>query len=240
MITAVVLAAVAVAFGDADVEMPSAEASAVFNSRKVERGMVENRDPVFGWEAEIGWYGFHGGFEACQDMTGINGRRGRYNELRTAVGWESDLASWLSVGAEYAYKDMADEGHTQEVQFDVSFPNELAVPFFSANIDADKFAGAFYGTVGLRREFVTLYDCLTITPVVGIGFGNARRNTADFDCGRDAARDLHVGVESELELYDHVFVCSWVKLYEQFTESGREAFGNGFFALAGCALKVGF
>jgi len=235
-----IIAACALAFSTNTVEMPSVEASAVFNSRKVERGMVENRDPVFGWEAEIEWYGLHAGFEACHDMTDINGRRGRYNELTTEAGYEHQLTRWLVVGAEYIYKEMQEEGHTQEVQFDVEMPFRLAEPFFSANIDADKYSGAFYGVVGIRRDFTTLYDCLTITPEIGIGFGNARRNEADFECGRDAARDIHLGVEAELELYDHVSLCGWFAMYDQFTQEGRAAFDNGFFVLAGCAVKLDF
>jgi len=219
-------------------EMPEAEVGAFFASRKVERGMVENRDPVFGWEAEVEWYGFHGGFEACYDMTDIEGRRGRYNELATTVGYEYGAFSWLTLGAEYVYKHEA-EGHTQEVEFSLEFPTRLLTPYASWNIDAGECAGALYGVLGAFREWQFNYG-LTLKAETGMGYGNARRNEEDFECGRVAARDIHATLCIGWEFYEGVKLSPWVGFYDQFTTDGRSAFDNGFFVVAGASLKVGF
>ena len=42
---------------ESSVEMPTAEIEAFYSSRKIERGMVENPESVFGYEAEVEWYG---------------------------------------------------------------------------------------------------------------------------------------------------------------------------------------
>ena len=69
------------------IELPTVEASVNYRTAKIEYGMVENDESIFGYEVEIGWYGFFGGFEACHDMTGINDRRGRYNEIESFLGY---------------------------------------------------------------------------------------------------------------------------------------------------------
>lgn len=233
-----VLAVVVPVFGLA-VETPSVAVSAMFKSRKVERGMVENRDPVFGWDAEIDWQGFHVCFDACHDMTDIDGRRGRFNELETCAGYEYAPFDWLEVAADYSYKHEAD-GHTQEIEAEFRFPLPWCVPFCRMNVDVDETPGALYGVLGVFSDIVVL-DVLTITPTVGIGFGNVRRNEADFECHRDAARDIHAGIALDWEVMPHVHLCPSVMLFDQFTTDGRrESFGNGFFCVAGCAFKCEF
>ena len=233
-----VLAVVVPVFGWA-VEMPSGAVSACFSSRKVERGIIENRDPVFGWEAEIEWHGFHGGLEACYDMTDIAGRRGRFNEIVTCAGYEYAPFEWFEVAADYIYKQEAD-GHTQEIEAEGCFPLPWCVPFCRMNVDVDETPGALYGVFGAFRDIV-LWDVLTITPTVGMGFGNVRRNEADFECHRDAARDVHAGLAIDWEVVPHVHLCPSVMLFDQFTDDGRrESFGNGFFYVVGCAVKATF
>lgn len=233
-----VLAVVVPVFGLA-VETPSVAVSAMFKSRKVERGMVENRDPVFGWDAEIDWQGFHVCFDACHDMTDIDGRRGRFNELETCAGYEYAPFDWLEVVADYSYKHETD-GHTHEIEAGCRFPLPWCVPFCRMNIDVDKTPGALYGVLGAFRDIVLL-DVLTITPTVGMGFGNVRRNEADFECHRDAARDVHAGLAIDWEVVPHVHLCPSVMLFDQFTTDGRrESFGNGFFCVVGCAVNATF
>jgi len=231
-------AATLLTVGETKIEMPNAEAGAFFSSRKVERGMVENPDPVFGWEVEVEWYGFHGGFEACYDMTDINGRGGRYNELATTVGYEYAPFSWLNVGAEYIYKHEW-EGHTQEIEFSAEFPLSWLVPYATWNVDADECAGALYGVLGIYREWEWKYGFSLMTEV-GFGYGNKKRNMEDFECGRCAARDVHANLELSWEFHEGFEIVPFVGFYDQFTKDGRSAFDNGFFVVAGVSVKVGF
>ena len=42
---------------ESDIELPTIEASVNYRTAKIEYGMVENDESVFGYEVEIGWYG---------------------------------------------------------------------------------------------------------------------------------------------------------------------------------------
>lgn len=219
------------------VQAPEASLSAFGRSSKVERGMVENRDPVFGWEAEVNWYGAEVGFEACHDFTGE--RRGRYNELTSRVGYGYEVCRWCELAVDWAYKHAVEE-HTQEIGAEVLFPCPWCVPFCRAEVDADSHAGALYGVLGVFRE-CEICQGLTATPSAGIGFANQRRNEADFECRRCAGRDVRAGIEFDWEVVDHVHLCPSVMLYDQLTADARSASEhNGFCCCAGCAIKSTF
>jgi len=220
------------------VELPTVEVEAFFDSRKVERGMVENPDPVYGWGVGVEWYGLRGGFEACYDMTDTNGRKGRYNELATTFGYGFAPFEWFEVGADYIYKHEW-EGHTQEIELGVSFPNPWVVPYASWNVDAQECAGALYGAFGVYRDW-ELLECLTLNTELGMGYGNAKRNEEDFGYDRNAARDIHASLALAWEICEGLKLVPHVRFYDQFTKEGRAAFDNGFFVVAGAALSVEF
>lgn len=103
----------------AEIEAPSIEASINYKSMKIERGMVENKESVFGYEVELGWYGIVGGIETCHDMTNIDGRRGRYNEIESFLGYEHSFGDF-SARIAYIYKRcILEEPDTQEVELEL-------------------------------------------------------------------------------------------------------------------------
>jgi len=228
----------AVLFAESAVTFPEVSAAAFFHSRKVERGLIENRDPVFGLEAEIEWIGFRGGFESCHDMTDANGRRGRYNELTARAGYSREILTWLEASADYIHRQTA-EDHTGEIEAETRFPLAWCVPHVMANIDTKGAPGAFYGVLGASKD-ICLAGSLILTPEIGMGFGNRRRNRIDFDCGRNAARDVHVGISAAWKFSPGFELCPYVTIYDQFTKDGRRTHDVGFFAVAGCAIRATF
>ena len=224
---------------ESSIELPSVEAGAFYSSRKIERGMVENPESVFGYEAEIEWYGLFIGVEACYDMTNVNGRRGRYNEIAAAAGYGFTLGD-LSAKASYIYKACGgDEEDTQEVNIEAEYETPWVTPFLEWNCDVDKKPGAMYGAVGLKRDWA-IAEWLTVSTYGGIGAGNASRNRLDFDTDRCAFRDMHLGTELEFELCPHVKLVPGVDLYDQFTSAGRHAYRKGFVVAGGVKLAVEF
>ncbi len=224
---------------ESSVKHPSIEAGAFYRSMKIERGMVENRDSVFGYEAEIEWYGFFVGVEACYDMTDIEGRRGRYNEIESAAGYGFSLGDFKAKAA-YVYKACGgDEHDTQEVEIEMEYETPWVTPFLECNLDIDDKAGALYGAAGLSREW-ELASWAAVNAYCGVGAGNACRNRADFGSDKIAMRDMHVGLELELELCPHVKLIPGVDLYDQFTSAARHEYRRGFAAVGGVKLAVEF
>ncbi len=220
-------------------ELPSVELEAFYRSRKIERGMVENAESVFGYEAEVEWYGFFLGVEGCYDMTNVDGRRGRYNEIAASAGYGAKFGD-LSAKAAYIYKKCGgDEENTQEVNLELEYESPWVTPFLEWNCDVDKKPGAMYGAFGLKREW-EIAEWLVATTSGGIGAGNASRNRLDFDTDRCAFRDMHLGAELEIELCPHVKLAPSVDFYDQFTSAGRHAYHKGFVVVAGVSLAVEF
>ncbi len=224
---------------ESSIGLPSVEASVFYSSRKIERGMVENPESVFGYEAEVEWNGLFIGVEAYYDMTNVDGRRGRYNEIETEAGYGLKLGDFAAKAA-YIYKACGgDEPNTQEVELEFEYDTPWVTPFLGLNCDIDKWSGALYGVLGLRREW-ELAEGVDLSTHAGIGFGNPRRNKADFESDRFAFRDMHVGAELEVDLCPHVKLVPCIDLYDQFTSAGRHAYRKGFVAVAGVSLCVEF
>ena len=227
---------------ESSVEMPTAEIEAFYRSRKIERGMVENPESVFGYEAEVEWYGFFLGVEGCYDMTNVHGRRGHYNEIATSAGYGVKFGDF-SAKAAYIYKKCkecaGEKEHTQEVDLELEYETPWVTPFLEWNCDIDNKPGAMYGAFGLKRAW-ELSEWLVASACGGIGVGNAKRNRQDFDRDSCAFRDMHVGAELEIELCPHVKLVPSVDLYDQFTSAGRHAYRKGFVAVGGVKLSVEF
>ncbi|MBR4258900.1 MAG: hypothetical protein IKQ17_07710 [Kiritimatiellae bacterium] len=219
--------------------LPSVEAGAFYRSMKIERGMVENKESVFGYEAEIEWYGFFLGIESCHDMTNVEGRRGLYNEIETEAGYRFSLGDFTAKAA-YVYKACGgDEHNTQEIELEMEYETPWFTPFVECNLDIDDKAGALYGAAGLSREW-EFSDWAKVNAYAGIGAGNAYRNRTDFGADKIALRDMHVGAELEIELCPHVKLVPGVDLYDQFTSQGRHEYHKGFVAVGGVKLVVEF
>lgn len=224
---------------ESSIERPAVEAGAFYRSRKIERGMVENKESVFGYEAEIEWYGFFVGVEACYDMTNIDRRRGRYNEIESFAGYGITLGDF-SAKAAYVHKACGgDEPNTQELELELEYETPFFTPFLECSLDVDETAGALYGAFGVRREW-ELAEWASLCACGGVGFGNAKRNREDFDTDRCAFRDMHLGLELELELCPHVKLIPGVDLYDQFTSAGRHEYHKGFVAVGGVSLAMEF
>ena len=224
------------------IEPPTVAAGICYHSAKIEYGMVENDESVFGYEVEIGWYGIFGGFEACHDMTGINSRRGRYNEIESFLGYGFAWGDF-SAKAAYVYKSVFDddESDTQEVEVEFEYETPWVAPFVILECDTREKPGALYGKVGLHREW-ELTERLTLVTCGGVGFGNPYHNDWCFERDRWAFREMHLGAELEIELCPHVKLIPGIDFYDAFTEDQRKAYDkfNGFFAVAGCRLAVEF
>jgi len=222
-------------------QAPSIEAGAFYRSMKIERGMVENDESVFGYEVALEWYGLFGGVEACYDMTDVNGRKGRYNEIESFAGYGYTFGD-LTARAAYVYKACAgDEPDTQEIEVELEYETPWVTPFAELACDVKDKPGALYGSTGLHREW-ELCECLCLVTCGGIGFGNAYRNDGDF--GRDslAFRDIHAGAELEMALCPHMKLVPSVDIYDSFTSAQRHAYDrhNGFACAAGCRLVAEF
>lgn len=244
---ATAVAAVTLGFGattslaaeGASIGMPSVEAGVFYRSMKTERGMVENKESVFGYEVELDWYGIVGGIETCYDMTNIDGRRGRYNEIETFLGYEYAFGDFTARAA-YVYKKCVhEEPDTQEVELEFEYETPWATPFLGFEMDTKQKPGATYGAFGVRRE-LELVEGVTAIPLAGIGFGTAGRNELDFEKHAFAFRDIHVGLEFEIELCKHLKLVPSVDLYDQFTSAARHEYRKGFAAAGGCRLVAEF
>ena len=227
---------------ESSLELPTIEASVNYRTAKIEYGMVENDESVFGYEVEIDWYGFFGGFEACHDMTGINDRRGRYNEVESFLGYGFRWGDF-SAKVAYVYKSVFDddESDTQEVEVELEYETPWVTPFIGLVCDTCEKPGALYGEMGLHRDW-ELCERLTLVTCGGIGFGNPYHNGRCFERDRWAFREMHFGTELEIEICSHVKLVPSIDFYDYFTESQRNAYDkfNGFVAVAGCRLAVEF
>ena len=224
-----------------DVERPTLSAGINYRTMKIERGQVENDESVFGYEVELEWYGLFGGIESCNDLTGVNGRRGRYNEIESRFGYGRSFGDFTARTA-YVYKKcVLEEADTQEVEIELEYETPWVTPFLELACDTHDKAGAFYGAFGLEREW-QLTDGLTAVANGGIGFGNAYRNDADFESEKLAFREMHLGTALEIELCPHVKLVPGIDFYDYFTRAQRRTYDkfNGFVAVAGCYLTVEF
>ena len=227
---------------ESGIELPSIEACVNYRSAKIEHGMVENDESVFGYEVEIEWYGLFGGFETCHDMTGVNNRRGRYNEIESFLGYGFTLGDF-SAKAAYVYKSVFDddESDTQDVEVELEYNTPWVTPFLTLDCDTRAKPGALYGETGLSREW-ELCDRLTFVTLGGIGFGNPCHNNWSFERDRWAFREMHFGVAFEIEICPHVKLVPGIDFYDYFTEDQRKTYDkfNGFIAVARCCLAVDF
>ena len=224
-----------------DIKLPTIEAGVNYRTAKIEYGMVENDESVFGYEVEIGWYGLFGGFEACHDMTGINRRCGRVNEIESFLGYGRKWGD-LSVKAAYVYKSVyGGEPDTQELEFELEYETPWVTPFVGVICDTCEKPGAFYGEAGLSREW-NLCERLTLVTLAGIGFGNPYHNDWGFERDRWAFREMHLGAKLEIEICPHVKLVPSIDFYDYFTEAQRNTYDkfNGFIAVASCCLAVEF
>ena len=225
-----------------DIELPSIEASIHYHTAKIEYGMVENDESVFGYGVEIGWHGLFGGVDVCHDMTAVNGRRGRYNEIESFLGYGFSLGGLLAKAA-YVCKSVGTDGEpdTQEVEVELEYETPWITPFLALECDTHEKPGALYGEIGLSREW-ELCDRLTLVTCGGIGFGNPYHNDWCFDRDTWAFREMHLGTALEIELFPHVKLAPCIDFYDSFTEAQRKSYDkfNGFLAVVGCHLAVDF
>ena len=224
---------------DGELKMPSFDACAFYRSMKIERGMVENKESVFGYEVELKWYQLIGGLESCHDLTNINRRRGRYNEIESFLGLDLPFGD-LSTKVAYAYRACGgDEPDTQLAELELEYENSVITPFFEGECDTHDVAGALYGCLGVKREW-EIVEWLHTTPYLAVGAGNAKRNRADFDTDRTTFREVCVGLEFEIELAPHLKLVPSIEFYDQFTANARHTYHKGFAAVGSCCLSLSF
>lgn len=224
---------------DDGLEMPAIEAGTFYRSMKIERGMVENKESIFGYEVELEWYHVFGGLESCHDLTNVNHRRGRYNEIESFLGYCLPLGDF-SAKAAYAYRACGgDEPDTQLAEIELEYKTPIVTPFFEGEWDTHDVAGALYGCLGAKYDWKICEDILA-TPYLGVGFGNAKRNRADFETDRATFREMCVGLEFEIALLPHLKLVPGVAFYDQFTSEARHTYHKGFAAVGSCCLSLAF
>ena len=225
-----------------DIELPKIEAGVGYRTAKIEYGMVENDESVIGYEVELEWYGFFAGFEACHDMTDVNGRRGRFNEIESFLGYRRRFGDFTAKAA-YVYKSVfgGEEPDTQQVELELEYETPWVTPMFELVCDTRANPGALYGVVGLEREW-ELTDSIALRTVGGIGFGDSNWNAESFESDKWAFREMHLGAELAIEICPHVKLVPAVDFYDYFTSAQRHAYDkfNGFVAVASCCLEVEF
>lgn len=93
-------------------------------------------------------YGLSGGFEACHDLTDVNERRGRFNEIESFLGYGFRLGDF-SAKAAYVYKSVFDdeESDTQQVEVEL----EYETPWVESEIHSARVHRGADGTVCVRR-----------------------------------------------------------------------------------------
>ncbi len=224
---------------ESGIEAPSVEAGVFYRSMKIERGMVENKESVFGYEAEISWYGLFLGIEACHDMTDIEGRKGRYNEIECPVGYEHAFGDFKARAAYVCKICGGEEPDTQEVEIELEYETPWLTPFVECDLDVDRKAGALYSAFGVSRAW-EFDEWAALVAKGGVGFGNAYRNAADFGSDKYAMRDIHLGLALELEVCPHVKIVPGVDLYDYFTAPARHTYRKGFAAVGGVCASVEF
>lgn len=224
------------------IELPTVEAGVRYRTAKIEYGMVENDESVFDYGAEIGWYGLFGGVEVCHDMTGVNDRRGRWNEIESFLGYGFSVGDFTAKAA-YVWKAIGEdeEPDTQEVEAEFEYETPFVTPFLSIECDTHAKPGAIYGESGVLREW-EFCNRLTLVTLAGIGFGNPYHNDWCFECGRWAFREIRVGTELVIDVCPHVKLVPGIDFYDYFTEAQRKAYDkfNGFVAVASCRVQVDF
>lgn len=222
--------------------LPTLEAGLSYHTMKIERGLVENDESMFGYEVELNWLGLVGGVEACYDMTNVNGRRGRYNEIESFLGYEFTYQDFTAKIA-YIYKAIgeSEEKDTQEIEFELAYETPWVTPFVMGNFDVKEADGAFYGRIGVAREW-DVVDGLTLGITADVGMGDDKRNEADFDSDKWAFREMHLGLELAFEICPHVKLVPTLDFYDYFTSSQRHAWDKckGFVPVAGCSLAIEF
>lgn len=226
---------------ESSIRLPSVEAGLFYSSMKIERGQVEIPESVFGYEAEIEWYGLFGGVEACYDMTDINRRAGRYNEIAGYLGYGYTFYDFTAKAA-YVYEACGgDEEDTQEIEFELEYETPWVTPYAEMLLDTWRTPGAFYAAFGLERAW-ELTDWLSLVTGGSFGVGNARRNEADFERDAVGCREMRLGASLEIELCPHVTLVPGVDLYDYFTDAQRGVYDkyNGFVAVGWCRLAVDF
>jgi len=226
---------------ESPIRLPDFGVNVYYSSMKIERGAIENPESVFGYGAEIEWYGFFGEVEACHDMTDINERAGRCNELECVLGYGYTL--WdFTARAGYIYKKCYfEETDVQEVALEFEYETEWVTPYSEMLIGTWGLSGAYYAAFGLVREW-ELLEWMTLVTSASFGVGNARRNEEDFERNAIGAREMRLGAAFEIEVCPHVKLVPGIDFYDYFTEAQRANYDtyNGFAAVASCQLVAEF
>ncbi len=197
-----------------------------------------------------------------------NDRKFKYQELDFTVGiyknWDTTDFIGSTLDSEFTYlyeyhprscnKPEMDWSYpdTQYLYLTLSAPDYWWVPTFEIeyNIDDQQDSkGAIYATFDVHHEFdigstMGLDEgFMTLTPTLGIGFGNKHRNAADFydyyeETGEKVDNFMLRDAYAHLELYINPFegfsIAPYIGIHQQIDNDAREATGDDdFVAYAG-------
>ncbi len=205
---------------------------------------------------------------------GYNDRRYKYQEFAPGItlsrAWatESWLGSSLETAINYTYEYHPDsckkpaQGYsnpnTQWLNVEIAAPDfwfqpTLAIEYQLARQGAeaeDNGKGGIYATFSVAHDFdigAALgvdEEVLTLTPTVGVGMANRKRNLCDF--GEEANdsfmfRDGFASLELAYTPFEGFTVAPYVACHQQLDATAREATGDDqFVALAGLAVSYSF
>ena len=215
--------------------------SAEFATRQLTYGLVDNRDPVFLFDAAIAWRDFTFTTEVIHDTTSRDDRHGglysstlRCHEVSFSPGYyhtfDSLLPTPIEIGMDYVYEYhprvlSRGDPKTPDTQFlnaGVRLPEVFLSPGITTELDIDNECGALY--FRLEGEYtLELTDTLALEFGIGLGIGNPRRNRFDADVNRWGVKDLGVSLAIPWKPLSWLTVSPYVAAYEQLDPALRDA-----------------
>ncbi len=205
---------------------------------------------------------------------GYNDRRYKYQEFAPGItlsrAWDAEawLGSSLETSINYTYEYHPDSckkpameysnPNTQWLNFEIAAPDYWLQPTLAveyqlvrqgAEVDHNG-KGGVYATFSVAHDFDigaamgADEGVLTLTPTVGIGMANKKRNLCDFgDEGNDSFmfRDAFASLELAYTPIEGITLAPYVACHQQVDKTAREQTDDDqFVALAGLGLSYSF
>ncbi len=205
---------------------------------------------------------------------GYNDRRYKYQEFAPGItlsrAWATEdwLGSSLETAINYTYEYHPDsckkyaQGYsnpnTQWLNFEIAAPDFWLQPTFAVEYQLARQGaeaehngkGGIYATFTVAHDFdIGTYlgadeEVLTLTPSLGVGMANRKRNLCDFGDEADDGfmfRDGFASLELAYTPFEGFTIAPYVACHQQLDTTARDATGDDeFVALAGVGISYSF
>lgn len=235
-----------------EMERPELEASLEFITKQTTYGLVDNDEPILTPSAAVSWYGFSFETAFIFDLTKENAqaygdRKGRYQEWTFGPGYAIQLGE-VELSASYVYeyhpRAMIDSPDTQFVNFGIGLPDIFLKPALALEVDIDNESGAAYLLFTIGHDFTLIEDTLTLELSGGIGAGNSKRNTYDFDHDKVALKDAYLSAALVYQVTEGLSFSAYLTGSTQLVGRHRDAIaaddGDSDLVYAGLAMTYAF